>query len=199
MYVQSDTQKSLSQQQGQLTLSSIPAAVPCYRYPLWDSFAMQHFAALVVEKVPIFSHCSSKSTVRALLLRDGFRVILAAKAEYISDIVICAEQWQAAVITSCGFQCVATLHQLVCLWLWSSELAVEWGGSAWQVLPFGGTREASAKHLLLFPCWGNGWRLLLFTSKYQLMKPLKSVGLWICFLQTVKFSATSTPCPRFRV
>lgn len=44
--------KSLSQQQGQLTLSSVPAAVPCCKFPLWDSFAEHHFTALVLEEVP---------------------------------------------------------------------------------------------------------------------------------------------------
>lgn len=53
--------KSLSHQQGQLTLVSIPGTVPRCRFTMRGSFAMHHFAAPVVEK----------RTVRALLLRGG--------------------------------------------------------------------------------------------------------------------------------
>lgn len=157
--------------------------MPCCRHPLWDSFALHPFAVWWWRRCPISSICSTKSTVRALLLRDGLSIVMALKAVCLSDTVIHAEQWQAQVVTSSGYQWVAALQQLVCVWLWGSELGHgEWGGSAGQVRPSGGTREASAKHLLWFPCWGDGWGLLLFTSKHQLMKPLKSASLWICFM-----------------
>lgn len=101
--------------------------------------------------------------------------VLAAKATCLSDTVICDRHklWLPVGCTPTAAGLPLAVEQ------WAGR--GEWGGSAWQVLPFGSTREASAKHLLPFPHWGHGWRLLLSTSEHQLMKPLKSVSLWIFF------------------
>lgn len=52
---------------------------------------MHHFAVLVVEKVPNLQPLHSKSTVRALLLRDGLSMSFGCES-CMSDTVICAEQ-----------------------------------------------------------------------------------------------------------
>lgn len=90
------------------------------QYPLWDSFVMHHFAALMVEKVPNLQPVSSKS-VRALLLRAGLSTVLAAKAVSLWHRDLC----RAVTGTSCHqLWLPVNPHQLACLWLWSSELGV---------------------------------------------------------------------------
>lgn len=151
---------------------------------------MHPSAALVVEKVPNSSICSSKSPERALLLRDGLSTVLAAEAV-----------WPCRAVT--GTRC----HQLwlpvgcspsaACLPLaGSSELVVvSEVAQPGRCLPLG----AQPSICCYFHAEVMGEGYYCSHSNTNFVKPLQSVSLWICFMHTVKFSATSTPCPRFRV
>lgn len=101
-------------------------AAPCCRFTTWDSFATYHFAALVVEKVSSLQllHQSKdcKSFVPKGWPQQEFSLWM--MSVYLTWWSVQSSDSHTSSPATSGYQWVATLQQLVPLWLWSRELAV---------------------------------------------------------------------------